>query len=241
MKIYADTHTHTVASTHAFSTVTENCTAAAAAGMKGVALTDHFGAMPDAPHEWHFYSMRNLPRKICGVYLLRGAEVNITDGKGNIDLIEPMMISVMEWVVASIHDPVFYPKSLEECTRAYIGAARNPVIDCIGHPDGEDFPFDHEQVIRELKEHNKLLEINNSRLSRGRDTAKRYTEMLRVCKKHEVKVILNSDSHFHEQVGRLDNAVELVEAVGFPEELVLNADWDRFAEYVSAKHPHIFG
>ena len=50
MKIIADTHTHTIASTHAYSTLLENVGYAKKAGLRAIAITDHGPAMPDAPH-----------------------------------------------------------------------------------------------------------------------------------------------------------------------------------------------
>ncbi|NYS35137.1 PHP domain-containing protein, partial [Streptococcus danieliae] len=52
-----DLHAHTIASTHAFSTVNEYFAEAAARGMKLFAITDHGPEMQDAPHEWHFGNM----------------------------------------------------------------------------------------------------------------------------------------------------------------------------------------
>ena len=54
MHLQGDMHTHTIASTHAYSTITENCEWAAKYGMKGIAMTDHAMNMPDSPHIWHF-------------------------------------------------------------------------------------------------------------------------------------------------------------------------------------------
>ena len=51
MKIIADTHTHTVASTHAYSTAQEMITAAKEKGLYAIALTDHAYRMPGAPGE----------------------------------------------------------------------------------------------------------------------------------------------------------------------------------------------
>ena len=45
MKILADTHTHTIASGHAYSTVDENARWAAEQGLRLLALTDHAPAM----------------------------------------------------------------------------------------------------------------------------------------------------------------------------------------------------
>ncbi|MBQ6530365.1 MAG: PHP domain-containing protein, partial [Clostridia bacterium] len=41
MKILFDTHTHTLASTHAYSTVMENAKYASEIGMEAIAVTDH--------------------------------------------------------------------------------------------------------------------------------------------------------------------------------------------------------
>lgn len=47
MHLQGDMHTHTIASTHAYSTITENCQWAAKYGMKGIAMTDHAMKMPE--------------------------------------------------------------------------------------------------------------------------------------------------------------------------------------------------
>ena len=57
MQIIADTHTHTLASTHAFSTILENAGAASQAGLAYLGWTDHASSMTDAPHIWHFGNM----------------------------------------------------------------------------------------------------------------------------------------------------------------------------------------
>lgn len=47
MKILLDTHTHTLASTHAYSTVLEMAKYASEAGMEAIAITEHAPAIPD--------------------------------------------------------------------------------------------------------------------------------------------------------------------------------------------------
>lgn len=56
MKIIADLHTHTVASTHAYSTLQEMVTAASEMGLSAIAVTDHGVEMPGAPKAgtWYF-------------------------------------------------------------------------------------------------------------------------------------------------------------------------------------------
>lgn len=54
MKVIADTHTHTIASTHAYSTVQEMVKAASEKGLYAIALTDHAYAMPGLAGEMVF-------------------------------------------------------------------------------------------------------------------------------------------------------------------------------------------
>ena len=84
-EIKTDLHTHTLASTHAYSTLEENCRGAFANGLEGINMSDHGPSMPDAPYEGHFSNMRILPEYIHGVKVWKGAEANIVDYDGNID------------------------------------------------------------------------------------------------------------------------------------------------------------
>ena len=53
MKFIADTHIHSIASNHAYSTIMENIEAARQKGLVYMAMTEHGPKMPDAPHIWH--------------------------------------------------------------------------------------------------------------------------------------------------------------------------------------------
>ena len=50
--IIADLHTHSLASTHAYSTIREMVDSAAEKGLKAIAITDHARTMPGAPGPW---------------------------------------------------------------------------------------------------------------------------------------------------------------------------------------------
>ena len=102
-RIIADLHTHTLASTHAYSSVTEMIRAAAEKGLYAIALTDHARTMPGSPREWYFSSLHELPLHYRGVMNLAGIEANVLDFEGHLD-IEPRDIPRMDWVVASIHN-----------------------------------------------------------------------------------------------------------------------------------------
>ena len=87
-RIIADLHTHTLASTHAYSSVTEMIRAAAEKGLYAIALTDHARTMPGSPREWYFSSLHELPLHYRGVMNLAGIEANVLDFEGHLD-IEP--------------------------------------------------------------------------------------------------------------------------------------------------------
>lgn len=161
MIIEADLHTHTLASTHAYSTIKENCQCAAEYGLKAIAMTDHMINMPDSPHIWHFENLFTLPDKICGVYVLKGTEANIIDTEGTLD-VDHSLLKKLDWVVASMHRWTFEPKDYYTHTKAYLAAAKNPAIDVIGHCTTSLYPFDMEKCLKAFKEYGKLVEINEN-------------------------------------------------------------------------------
>ena len=86
MRFEADTHSHTLASGHAYSTIKEMAAAAEAKGLKALALTEHAPKMPGTCGLFYFQNLDVVPRKCGGIRLLMGAEVNIMDETGRIDL-----------------------------------------------------------------------------------------------------------------------------------------------------------
>lgn len=240
MQIQADTHTHTIASTHAYSTVMEMAGAAKEKGLRALAITDHATAMPDSPHIWHFHNIKRcVPSNINGVEILCGVEANITDYEGNLDF-PAKELRPLDWVVASMHIHVIKPSSEDNITKSYLGVARNEHVDVIGHCASPKFVFDYEKVLKVFKEYNKFVEINESSILNKTGTRENYIEIIRLCKKFEVPVIVNSDAHISLQVGKVPTALQMLADQNFPEKLVINADWDRLREYVIDKRGNLF-
>ena len=101
MRIIADTHCHTIASTHAYSTWMENIHAAKEAGLSYLAITDHGPTMPGSPGRWYFKNLKIIPRQVEGVFLLTGVECNVVDFDGTIDYVEDEHKN-LDWVIASM-------------------------------------------------------------------------------------------------------------------------------------------
>lgn len=159
-----------------------------------------------------------------GVELLLGTELNIIDMDGNVDMSEGM-ISQLDIVIASMHMPCVKSGTMEENTKCYLKVMQNPLIDIIGHPDDARFPVDFKALVEGAKEYGKLLEVNNNSLDprcARQGGHENYTTMLGYCKEYQVPVVVNSDSHVDQLVGRHKEAYGLMEEIGFPEELVVN-------------------
>ena len=233
MKLIADTHCHTVASTHAYSTILENVAAAKKKGLKYIAVTDHTGVMPGAPGCWYFQNLSVVPREIDGVKILKGIESNVLGPSGRIDIPEFNERGGLDWVIASIHEIAWAgAKTLENCTQAWLNVAKNPVVNVIGHSGLVNFKYDYEQVIPIFKENHKLIEINASSCVIRRGCYDNCKKIAEICKKCEAPVIVNSDCHFAADVGRFDPAIKLLEEINFPENLIINSNIDSFESYL---------
>ena len=231
MNFIADTHCHTVASSHAYNTIDENAAYAAKIGLKALAITDHAPAMPDGAHLWHFHNLHTLPRRIDGVFILRGAEANIVDFDGSIDL-DRYTLHSLEWVIASFHRPVCEPSTEENHTPAYIKVAQNPRVTVIGHCGTAMYGFDHEKAVKAFKEYGKIVEINEGSTRVRKDSWNNCVDIARLCKKYEVPVVVNSDAHYKTNIGDFQKSVQMLEELEFPERLILNADETRFFDTI---------
>ena len=239
MRICADLHMHTVASTHAYSTISEMASEAARKGLEYIAITDHTPASDDGPHVWHFHNLHKaIPRELYGVKIIYGAESSVADYDGHLDF--PVKeCEALDWIIGSVHLGILKPSTFEENTRTYLKLAEDPQVDVIGHCATVKFPFDYELGLKKFKETGKLVEINESTI-KWKGTEKNYAEIIRLCRKYEIEVIVNSDAHFMTAVGDFANSLRLLEDADFPERLVFNADPDRVKEYLNRKHGKIF-
>lgn len=233
MNLIADTHTHSTASTHAYSTIQENIRAAAQKGLYALAVTDHGAAMPGAPGKWYFENLRVLPRRMDGVLILRGEETNVLGCSGETDLI-PKDLETLDWVIASIHKPVFQEKapSVEQITDVWLRIAENPHINVIGHSGTTEYVYDYEKVLPVFARNGKLVELNESTFHSRSSSVPNCAKIMALCKKLNVPIIVNSDSHFFTQIGCFPNSQKLLEELDFPEELVVNSSVERFQAYL---------
>ena len=231
--VIADTHTHTMASGHAYSMIWDNVRAAARKCLEFLCVTDHGPAMRGAPEEDYFRKLLSVPDVLDGVKVLKGAEVNILDFDGSLDLY-PKLLERLDWVIASYHS-LRAPGTLADHTRGWLAIAENPHVDVIGHPGDGRYIFDTEKVIKKFKECGKIVEINSGSFKVRPGSAFNCREIARCCARYEVPVVVSSDAHTFADVGNVSASLKLLEEIGFPEKLILNTDRERFLAVVREK------
>lgn len=232
-----DLHTHTISSGHAYSTLEENIKGAKKKGLKIMGMSDHATSLPGAPHIFHFFNMKVIPKVIEDVRILKGIEANIIDFSGKIDVDEDIS-KHLDYVIASLHPPVIKPGKKEENTQALLKAMENPLVNIIGHPDDGRYPIDYEAVVLKAKATHTLLEINNASLNpEGSrvDTLKHSETILKLCMIHNVPVIFGSDAHISFDVGNFELCTALAEKLHFPQSLIVNQDIKTLSKYLNVK------
>ena len=235
MRDILDVHTHTIASGHAYNTMTEMIHAAQEKGLEVYGITEHAPRMPGSCHDFYFHNLKVVERQYGDLELLLRVELNILDEDGSVDLAEPYL-GHMDVAIASLHGPCICPGSRRRNTACVINAMKNPHINIIGHPDDGRFPLDYEAVVQAAGEYHTLLEINNNSLNpRGfrQNARENDLQILRLCKKYRVPVIIGSDAHCAQEILRHDFVLPLLEETDFPEELVVNTDKTKLYAFIN--------
>ena len=236
MKIEIDTHCHTIVSGHAYNTLREMVSMAAEKGLAGLAVTEHAPQMPGAAPLYYFQNFQVVPRSMCGIHLLLGAEVNITDRTGGLDLPEATLKN-LDLAIASMHMPCFLEeRTIENVMEAYYAVMQNPYVDIIGHPDDGRFPADYEALAKEAKRTGTLLEVNNSSLRPEGfrvNTHENCKKMLEACKKEGTMIVWGSDAHVDVDAGNFCNVSEILAYCNFPEDLVVTTDLEKLKPYLN--------
>jgi putative hydrolase len=239
MRLVIDTHVHTCASGHAYSTIQENAREARNKGMAMIAITDHGPAMCGAPNRVYFNNLKVVPGKIDGVRIIKGAEVNILDFTGKLDL-PKTTLTRLEWVIASLHDLCITPATVQEHTEALVKVLQNPLVDGIAHPGNPQFQVDIDTVVAAAAKYHKLIEINNHSFTTARKgSAGNCRQFAAKCKEFGVRVICGSDAHMSFEIGEFAQVYRLFEEVSMPEELILNASVERFETYLAERRTRI--
>jgi DNA polymerase (family 10) len=180
-------------------TILEMATAAAARGLKYLAITDHSRSSYQAngmtaeraarQREEIEQARRRLPK---GFTLLAGCEVDILK-EGALDFPDKLLAG-FDLVVASVHSG--FKADRATMTKRIVAALENPWVDVLAHPTGrligqrDPYEVDMEAVLKAAARQGVAVEINAfpDRLDLKDVHARRAKEL-------GVKIVINTDSH----------------------------------------------
>ena len=225
--ILLDIHTHSIASGHgSLDTITDMARAAAAASLDILGISDHGPATPGSGNSSYFRNLHLADRRRFGIALLYGAELNILNEDGDVDL-DDELISTLDYALISMHPDTFRSGTAASNTQAYINAMRHPGVRFLGHPDDGRFPVDYEHLLSAAKERHVFPELNNASLmpqAFRKDGLHNSIKILTICKNLRLPVLLSSDSHGTSHLGDMRYILPLLEECNFPPELIINSD-----------------
>jgi putative hydrolase len=234
----SDMHTHSIASGHGTScTISDMAKQAAVCGIRLLGITDHGPATLAAGTPSYFRSLTFSPKKRFGIELLYGAELNILDAEGHLDL-EDELLGKLDYAIASMHTANFRPGTCQQNTTAYLNAMKHPCVKLLGHCDDPKYPVDYDQLAFFANRQGVAFEINEASLApygyRG-DTRENNRHILAACQKYQVPVLLSSDSHGAAHIGDFTFAAAFVHEARFPESLILNNQIPRLKAFLETR------
>ncbi|MBL5827988.1 phosphatase [Serratia fonticola] len=230
-----DLHMHTVASTHAYSTLHDYIAEAKHKGIKLFAITDHGPDMADAPHYWHFMNMRVWPRLVDGIGILRGIEANIKNLAGDIDCTGPMLNEI-DLIIAGFHEPLFAPQDRAANTEAMIAAMVQGDVHIISHPGNPKYPVDIPAIAAAAAKYQVALELNNSSFIHSRKGSESNCRAIAAAVRDAGGwLALGSDSHVAFALGGFEHCERILEEVDFPQERVLNVSPRRILNFLEQR------
>lgn len=233
-KIAADIHTHTLASGHAYGTIREMAQAAAEQHLEILGISEHAPGIPGTVEPIYFNNLGAIPRELFGVRVIHGSEINVLND-GTLSL-EQRYIDRLDYAIVGIHRLCYEDEGRDKNTKNLISCMQNPKVYFVSHPDDDHTPLNYEELVKAAKEYHVALEINNSSLpwpEKRLNCIENYKTMLRYCEQYETPVIISSDAHDPSAVGRVDLAMELIEAQNFRKDLILNLDAEKLMNFIS--------
>jgi putative hydrolase len=240
MRLLADLHTHTIASGHAYSTLTENVQVARARGLELIAVTDHGPAVPQGAHPWHFWNLKVVPSVLDGVRILKGCESSLVpDTENGLDLPD-QVLALLDFVAVGFHPTTGYDvRDRGRNTAALLRVMANPLVDQITHPgNDEEFPIDMDATVKAAVEHNVILELNEHTFaaeSARSASTEREQEFAHTAFNVGAPIAVGSDAHYALYVGQFESALQVAADIGIPLHRLVNHSGESVLAHVLAK------
>lgn len=246
-EILADLHMHTVASLHAYSTISEMIKASKDAGLKYIAITDHLFQNEDyllrknetARIEYLSSRMRYEDIKVIG-----GVELNLNQHVIDINNFKRAQC----WRPVGLHSWFldFDTLTLEDIYSMFEEKTEDNVCTSFAHierdwykisPEYDNLVPANKRMLERLvllaKNKNIPLELNEtSFVFNFHNPTKQIYYWLGIAKELEVPLYLGSDSHFYSEVGHFENSLKALNEIGYPKDLIINLDENKLEQLV---------
>lgn len=247
--IFADMHTHTIFSLHAYSTLEENLRVAKERGMKYIAVTDHYyqdGTENNKKNEntriQYMEERINAFSNILGVQVISSAEFNLGQYAerskywNKISKLRYRPIGLHSFAndrATLLYDDVYrmFEDSLRDYT-TFVHIERE--LGAINHKKyGEGLNNSHakflDSIVKMAVENDILLEVNESTLvTNNGGSADRLKYWIHTARNMDALIVLGSDAHFSLEVGNFENSIKLLNEVNYPKDLILNCNEELF-------------
>ncbi|MCG8571695.1 MAG: PHP domain-containing protein [Spirochaetes bacterium] len=232
--LQVDLHIHSINSGHAYGTFYDIVSESLTKKMKLIALTDHGPSLAGTSGPVHFHLGKRAPKKIEDLRILWGCEANLINGAGELDLDE-YTIDKLDILLIGIH-PFTQYQDLGKLgnTQALIQAIERYPVNVLTHPLHQQFEYDWEPVWECAFSQNTLLELNLSYMIKyiHRDLEK-FKTMIEFVKKHNQKIIINSDAHFVHEIGD-DTILQQYQAeLRISDDLIFNDQLDKIYQWLN--------
>ena len=254
--IIADLHTHTIFSKHAYSTIQENIVAAQKMNLKYLAVTDHIyndGTENEIKNEAtrckYMEKEVNAHREAGEPYVIGGAEFNIAQELNHRSW---KKLKKLKWRPIGLHGFNLKVKQLslnvlyeefEKASKAHNAFAHieRELHKIDGKRYGKNLHDDIKEFLQSVVELAKdkeiFLELNESSMRNNEDNnLERIKYWLPLAKANGCRIYLASDAHYCTRIGKFPLAIELLNDLDYPRELILNCNETQLEEIVNTQN-----
>jgi putative hydrolase len=239
MGFVGDYHLHTNYS-DGRATMREMVEAAMAKGLSEAAITEHGPRTikSGVPNAATYLTIKKdaqlLNQELHKIKILVGAEASVTGVNGEID-VPSDIYQQLDLLLVGLHPYVwphfsglgllvgnplrhlsksFYQKIVNTNTKALIEVMSRHPVDVIAHP-GLVLPVDISELAKACAKTETLYEFNTGHFYQT-------AEEISLAAKEGVKFIINSDAHFPETVGELEQGLAVLAQAGVPSAQIVN-------------------
>ena len=205
----------------------------------------------------YLINMGVWPRVWEGVRLLHGVEVDVRSLDGRLfgqdvtierditggalreaTTLYRRITASCDYVIASVHYREFaHEATLAQATDMYLGAISQPKVLVLGHAGRAGIPFDVPELVGEAARQHKLIEINAHSLETRRREGRTWQSCRKIaetCAELGCQIVISSDAHICCDVGGVSAALEMLDEIHFPQELVATRSAEAFLAAMGA-------